>query len=169
MSLIRDYILSKNAKAHFPLHYVLVAGLAGGLPDIDIFLSLILNLAGTSDWWIHKTFTHSFFFPLLFVILFLVFSHSKLSTVLCPLRNHRLKLNLLFLMIAFGTFTHTVLDSLAGEQAYWFYPFSLHDFGINLFSYAPLAGGITAALLDGILLVFWIAYLEFKHNISDFI
>ena len=46
LSIIRDKIVSKNKKAHFPLHYVLIAGLAGGLPDIDILISLFLNSVG---------------------------------------------------------------------------------------------------------------------------
>lgn len=169
VSFWRDYVLSKNKKAHFPLHYVLIAGLAGGLPDIDILISIILKFAGSSEWWIHKTFTHSLLFPLCFLVLAFAFRNLHAKARLCNLGRHKMKLSIIFLMIAVGTCSHIFLDFLAGEQAYFFYPFSLHDFGLNLFSFIPLEWPTTAALIDGILLVLWLAYLEFKHKISDFI
>lgn len=169
MSLIRDYVLSKNAKAHFPLHYVFIAGLAGALPDIDIGLSVILKLFGITNWWIHKTFTHSLFFSLIFFTGFLIFNSARKPIHLCTIRKHSLRISTICLMISFGTLTHILLDSLAGEMAYFFYPFSMHDYGLNLFALTGLPWATTAALLDGILLILWLAYLEFKHKISDFI
>ncbi len=168
MSLIRDHVLSKNTKAHFPLHYVLIAGIGGVLPDIDIVISLILKIFGAADWWIHKTFTHSIFFPLTFLVLFLAFHHMRDAINICSGR-HKMRISLISLMLAIGILIHIILDTLAGEQAFWLYPFILRDFGINLFSYVGLAWGTTAALVDGILLVLWIIYLELKHKISDFI
>ena len=168
MSLIRDRILSKNAKTHFPLHYVLIAGLGGVLPDIDIVVSIILKIFGSADWWVHKTFTHGLFFPLIFLILFVIFSRTKESINVCS-GKHKMRISLIALMLAIGTLTHIALDSLAGESVRWFYPFSSQAFGINLFSLSNLEFGLTVALLDGILLVVWIVYLELKHKISDFI
>lgn len=168
MSLIRDYVLSKNAKTHFPLHYVLIAGIGGVLPDIDIVLSVLLKIFGSADWWIHKTFTHSIFFPLTFLAIFLAFhwTHDRIN--ICS-GKHKMRISLIALMLAIGALIHIILDTLAGEQAFWLYPLVLRDFGINLFSYTGLSWGTTAALLDGILLVLWIVYLELKHKISDFI
>ena len=168
MSFIRDRILSKNAKAHFPLHYVLLAGLGGVLPDIDIFASIVLKIFGSTDWWVHKTFTHSLFFPLIFLILFVVFSKTHESINICS-GKHKMRISLISLMLAIGTLAHIALDSLAGEPVRWFYPLSAQAFGTNLFSLSGLEFGLTAALLDGILLVVWIVYLEIKHKISDFI
>jgi hypothetical protein len=168
MSLIRDYILSKSTRAHFPLHYVLIAGIGGALPDIDIVFSVILKMFGSADWWIHKTFTHSLFFPLTFLVIFMVFHHTKDTINICS-GKHKMRISLIALMLAIGTLTHIMLDTLAGQQAFWLYPLILRDFGVNLFSYVGLAWGTTAALLDGILLVIWIVYLELKHKISDFI
>ncbi len=169
LSLVREKILSRNSKAHFPLHYVLIAGLAGGLPDVDILISIFLNAWGVSDWWVHKTFTHSFFFPACFLLLFGAFSFTNAKARMCNLGRHKLKLSLIFLMITAGTTIHLILDTFAGEASYLLYPFSPYDFGINLFALSPLEWSTTAALLDGILLVIWIAYLEFKHKISDLI
>ena len=169
LSLIRDKILSRNAKAHFPLHYVFIAGLGGVLPDIDIPISIILKYLGQPDWWIHKTFTHSLFFPIIFLGIFLIFKQVNTKASICNIGRHKLKLSLISLMLSIGILFHICLDMLAGEFAYLFYPFSSHDYGINLFSLFPLPWGTTAALLDGILLVLWLSYLEFKHKISDFI
>ena len=80
-----------------------------------------------------------------------------------------MRISLIALMLAIGTLTHIALDSLAGESVRWFYPFSSQAFGTNLFSLSGLDFGLTVALLDGILLVVWIVYLELKHKISDFI
>ncbi len=169
MSLIRDYVLSKNQKAHFPLHYVLIAGLGGVLPDIDILLSIVLKFFGTQSWDLHKTFTHSIFFPLVFLLVFIMIKPMHERFKFCHVRKHTLNLSTIALMLALGTLIHIGLDSLFGENVYWFYPFLMNDYGINLFSLTGLSWPTTAALLDGILLVIWIVYLEVKHKISDFI
>lgn len=169
LSLIRDYILSKNAKAHFPLHYVLIGGIGGVLPDIDIIFSIALKIFGAETWWIHKTFTHSLFFPALFLVLFLLLLHVHSRAKICNLGRHKLKASLISLMLSIGAAIHIILDMFAGEQVYLLYPLSLLDFGINLFSLTGLPWPTTAALIDGILVVVWIVYLEIKHKISDFI
>lgn len=169
VSFWRDYVLSRNKKAHFPLHYVFIAGIAGGLPDIDIALSLLLQLGGVENWWIHKTFTHSLLFPLCFLVLAFILRNAHAQARICNIGRHKLKLSMISLMIAMGVFLHIILDALAGEYAYFWYPFSMTDFGVNLFALVPLEWSTTAALIDGILLIFWLAYLEFKHKISDFI
>jgi hypothetical protein len=58
-----------------------------------------------------------------------------------------------------------------GESVYLFYPLSMHDFGVNLlFGSIPEAWkSFILPLIDGVLLVIWIVYLEVKHKISDFI
>ncbi|MEK6898741.1 MAG: metal-dependent hydrolase [Nanoarchaeota archaeon] len=169
LSFIRDHILSNNKKAHFPLHYVLIAGIAGTIPDIDIVLSMILKLVGEQSWWIHKTFTHSLFFPLIFFMLFLILKPFHKKAKICTIGRHNLRLHLIALMISLGSLIHIFLDSIAGDQAYFFYPLSTKDFGINIFSILPFDHVLIAATLDGILLIIWLAYLEIKHKISDFI
>ena len=168
VSLFRDFVL-KPGKRKFPLHYVLIAGLGGVLPDIDIVFSVFLRMIGQSDWWVHKTFTHSLFFPLAFLLVALLLKPFHTKAVVCTRRGHKLHLTIISLMLAFGTFIHIILDLLFGEQAYLFYPFYLVNWGINLFSLSGLPWPNTAALIDGILLVIWIVYLELKHKISDFI
>lgn len=170
VSIFRDFYLRKKDKKHFPLHYVLIAGLGGVLPDIDIIFSIILNLLGINNWNIHKTFTHSLFFPLIFVLIYFLLKSVHKKAKICNLTRHKLKLSTIFLVLAIGILSHIFLDSIFGEQAFFFYPFLLLDYGINLVSYfsKPLQN-LFFPTLDGILLVIWLVYLELKHKISDFI
>ena len=78
IALFRDFILAKKKKQFFPLHYVLIAGIAGLLPDIDIIAFYILHFFGFSISEVHRTFTHSIFLPIIFIILFYAFTKIKL-------------------------------------------------------------------------------------------
>lgn len=170
VAIFRDIYLKNKDRKKCPLHYVLFAGLGGVLPDIDIIFSILLNFFGSANWNIHKTFTHSLFFPAAFFIIFLCLKNVHAKARICNLTRHNLRLGTISLMLAFGTLIHVFLDSLFGEMAYFFYPFLLQDYGVNLFSYLPLGlQSLAAPTLDGILLVIWIIYLELKHKISDFI
>lgn len=170
VALFRDFYLKNKNKKEFPLHYVMIAGLGGVLPDIDIVLSYFLNFLGFAQWNIHKTFTHSIFFPLCFFILFLIFLPAHEKAKICNLGRHKLKLSTIFLMLSIGILTHILLDFLIGGPAYFLYPFYQTDSALYLMQYLPQAlQSSSMALLDGILLVIWLSYLEFKHKISDFI
>ncbi len=168
--IFRDYYLKKKDKKHFPLHYVLIAGLGGVLPDIDIILSIILNLFGVQDWNIHRTFTHSLFFPLILVLFFFLLKLVHKKAKICNLTRHKLELSKIFLVLAIGISIHIFLDSIFGGPAFFFYPLLLNNYGVNLVSYLskPLQE-LFFPTLDGILLVVWLVYLELKHKISDFI
>lgn len=169
IAIFRDFYLRNKDRKHFPLHYVLFSGIGGVLPDIDIPISFLLNLIGYQNLWIHKTFTHSLFFPLIFLVLFLIFLPFKAKAKVCNLGKHKLKLSIIFLMITIGIFTHISLDMIFGNMAYLFYPFSMKDYGLDILANLPYTWGTIMATLDGILLVIWIVYLELKHKISDFI
>lgn len=170
VAIFRDFILSKEAKKKFPLHYVLLAGVGGALPDIDIPISYILNFLGATNWDIHRTFTHSLSFAGLFALLFIILKPVKQTARICNLTRHNLKLNVIFLMLAIGITTHLLLDATFGELTYLLYPFSSTPVGTNILSFLPL--GIQESImpaLDGVLLFVWLIYLELKHKISDFI
>ena len=88
--IYRDYI----AKKKFNLRYILVAGLAGLLPDIDIAIAWVLRLVSNiniSE--IHRTFTHTLWFPLIFLILFFITKNYDFKF----LKKQKLKLNYIFL------------------------------------------------------------------------
>lgn len=159
--VIRDHVIKDRKK--FSLHYVLIAGIAGLLPDIDIALYWILHFFGYNLNEVHRTFTHTIFFPALFVILALVFWKSKK-------RIYKLKPKIIFLMIALGTFIHLILDSLLSGGVKLFYPLSNFHIGLNLVGMLPYPlSDIALPCLDAALLVLWIIHEEIKHKISDFI
>lgn len=170
VAIFRDFYLRNKDRKKFPLHYVLIAGLGGVLPDIDLAISVLLKFAGVANWYVHKTFTHSLFFPAIFFLIYLVLLPVKKEAKICNLTRHKLKLSTISLMIAIGSLIHILLDALVGGPAFFFYPFISTDFGFYLTSYLPASlESLSLPLLDGILLVIWIVYLELKHKISDFI
>jgi len=165
VAIYRDFF----AKNKFPLHYVLFAGLGGVLPDIDIPISFLVSLVGGGNVWLHGAITHSLFFPLAFLVLFLVLKPIGLKARVCNIGRHNLKLSYLFLAIGFGVLIHLGLDSIFGGETLWLYPFLGTDFGLNVIENFGYRWETVMATLDGILLVVWILYLEIKHRISDFI
>lgn len=150
--LIRDYIFKKR---HFPLYLVLIAGIAGLLPDIDIFIYWIFDLFSSPDFILfHRTFTHSLLFVLLFLIpAFVLYNNKKWGKIL--------------LMVSFGVALHLLLDAVFVGTIMPFYPFSSYELGLSL-----LAGHFSGTLIQGIdaiLLILWLIYIEWRHKISDFI
>ena len=169
-ALIRDFYIRKKGKKKFSLHYVLIAGIAGILPDIDLAALWILHFFGFAYEQIHKTFLHSLFIPIVFLILFLALKNANVKARICNIGKHNLKLSVIFLMILIGSLIHITLDSLFGEPINLLYPFTNLQIGINLVSYLPLElQGLAMPSLDAALLIIWLIYLELKHKISDFI
>ena len=166
VSIIRDYFYRKSGKK-FPLHYVLIAGLGGVLPDIDIITYLFLQPFGFSYSDIHRTITHSLFPILILVFLGFIFHRIKVNV----LGNHKIKLSIICWVLSFSFFIHILLDALiTGETIKLLYPFSHFTLWSNLTDILPQhLSPLFTPLLDGILLIIWIIYLEAKHKISDFI
>ncbi|MBL7147521.1 MAG: metal-dependent hydrolase [Nanoarchaeota archaeon] len=157
--LIRDYLVKD--KKNFPLHLVLIAGIAGLLPDIDVFFSWIFNLTS-----VHRAFTHTFILPLLFLILAFVFRNVKIKYLV----KHRLTLTNIFLMIFLGTFIHVLLDGILLGSITPLYPLFNFKFALNLVYLLPSAIQETfLPALDAVLLVAWLIHEELKHRISKFI
>jgi len=156
IDLYRDYIC-KN-KRLFSLHTVLIGGIAGLLPDIDIPLSWIMSKFNITI--IHGTVTHTPWFAFLFLIPALIFQS----------RGDK-KRALLYYVISFGVFFHISLDWFLGggmdTGIMWFFPFSLQTFKLHLLAKAGLYN-LTAGI-DAIILLLWLWHEEVKHKISDFI
>jgi len=164
LSLFRDFIVKDKKK--FPLHYVLIGGIAGILPDLDLLAYYILGFFGFTLNELHRTFSHNLFFVLLFVLLGLLFIGTKNK----ELGKHHLKLGTIFFVIGFGAFIHLLLDALIVGEIVLFYPFSSYAIGLNLFRIFPdFWQGTLMASLDAGLLIVWLIYMEVKHKISDFI
>ncbi|MAG38103.1 hypothetical protein CMI45_01810 [Candidatus Pacearchaeota archaeon] len=168
VAIFRDFYLRKKDKKQFPLHYVLLAGLGGVLPDIDIVVFwLIGKLDSETFIAIHRTFSHTLYVPAIFLILFFAFKKIKIS----ELGKHKLSLSLIMLMFFFGSLIHIILDAfISPEGVRIFYPLSNLIINPNFVSFLPPElVGIFFATLDGVLLVVYLIYLEWKHKISDFI
>jgi len=164
-ALYRDYYKRKTGKS-FPLYYVFIAGLAGTLPDIDILFALILENKGFAYDEIHRQITHSLLMPILFLVL--AFISSKFKSF--KIRHHSIKVKSIFLALSFGILMHIILDGLLVGIIHPFSPFLSYAFGLQLVNYIPgTMGEIFMPLIEGILLVLWLIYLEVKHKISDFI
>jgi len=164
LSLFREYFV-KNKKS-FPLHYVFIGGLAGLIPDIDIGVYYVLSFWGFAFNEIHRTFSHTIYLVLIFLLLGFLTYNFKNKT----LGNHHLKLSTIFFVIGFGVFIHLLLDGLFHENLFLFYPFWNYDFGLNLIRFFPRAWQETIVpVIDGILFVSWLTYMKLKNNFKDFI
>lgn len=165
-SIFRDFYIKSKERKKFLLHYVLIIGIAGIIPDLDVAAFWILHFFGFSFSSVHRTFAHTIFIPLIFLILALITTNIKIK----ELGRHKLKLNMVFLMMSIGILFHLILDAIFAGYIVPFYPFLNFSMGLNLFGYLPKTLEVIAApSLDAGLLIVYIIYLELKHKISDFI
>jgi membrane-bound metal-dependent hydrolase YbcI (DUF457 family) len=171
MAIFRDFYLRNKDRKSFPLHYVLIAGIGGVLPDIDIIFFWLLGKFDASVFTtFHKGITHTIWFALLFFLIFLILKPINLKAKICNLGKHKLKLSIISLMLSIGILFHIGLDALFWEGVHVLYPLSDFRLNYNIIAFLsdPLQD-IFLATLDGVLLVIWLVYLEWKHKISDFI
>ncbi|MFA5258865.1 MAG: metal-dependent hydrolase [Candidatus Pacearchaeota archaeon] len=167
ISLFRDYLIRKNKKwkKQFPFHYVLIAGISGVIPDIDVLAFWVLNFFGFSYQEVHRTFMHTIFIPFIFLFIGILFIKSNHL-----IGKHKLKLSVIFFIISLGCFSHLILDSIFQGYIMPLYPFLDYSIGLSLFSYLPKPLEIIAApSLDSGLIIIWLIYMELQHKISDLI
>ena len=163
LELFRHYFV-KNKKT-FPLHYVLIGGIAGLIPDLDVAISYFLYFFNLNYIQIHRIFLHNLFVPLIFVLLAFLsygFKSKKLA-------HRHLKLRNIFLVIAFGCFFHLLLDATLAGYIMPFFPFSNLSVGLDLVKYTPITWqGSIIPSIDAALLILWLISLEIRHKISSF-
>lgn len=149
----RDYF----AKKKFPLIYVLIAGIAGLFPDIDVAIAFFVRMFSNIPFsMIHRQFTHTIFIPLLFLAVALLWRKNK-------------KALLLFGAISFGIFIHLLLDVIIQGTIMPFYPLNGLSIGLNLLDIIRIDGRIFFAVLDGVILTAWLIHEYVKHKVKDFI
>lgn len=152
LDILRHYVFGLKK---FPRYLVVMGGLFGLVPDIDIPLSWLYNALAFSPVDFHRlSFTHSLVFPLVFVLIGAFFSWKN---------NH--KWASIFYVISIGWLTHIGLDWSYGEYKAIFWPFFTAD--ISLFPQWKLYD--YAAEIDAILLVLWIVHEEVHNRIKDYI
>ena len=165
-SIIRQFYIKRYGNAKFPLHYVLLAGLGGIIPDLDLMAYWVLYFFGYSIEEIHRTFSHTIFIPLIFLGLAFVFKKYKNY----EFSKHHMTLRMIFLMLSLGSFIHLALDvSLAGQVAL-FYPITSFSIGFSITQLFPEElRWLFFPCLDAALLVIWMIYMELTHKISRFL
>lgn len=160
VDLYRDYVAKH--KRYFSLHTILIAGVAGLLPDIDVPISWLLNFFGYSfELLRHGGITHTLIFGLIFLIpAFILFNKGK----------H--KISMYFFVITFGILFHVFLDYFlgggGGNGIMLFWPLSTATFKIYLLKNFASFGGLAAGI-DAFILLVWLWHEEVKHKISGFI
>ena len=158
--IYRDYI----AKKRFPMIYVLIAGIAGLLPDMDIPASWVFNLVFGTNFNFHRVYTHSLFYAIVFFLismLFLFIRKEKYKIIKFVL--HKQAIVIFFLAMSFGWFMHIALDcTLAADGYLNLIPTIPLKFCPNPFSNEALVG------FDAIILVLWLVHEQYRHDIKDY-
>jgi len=149
LDLFRHYLFGKK---QFPRYLLIVGGIAGLGPDIDIPLTWLINFVTGNNSNFHGTFTHSFLFVLIFFGIGALF-HSK----------KKMKWAKIFYVIAAGWFIHLGLDWLFGEYKLLFWPFATPKY---IFPQTNL--WIYSAEIDAIVLVLWLLHEELHKRIRDY-
>ena len=150
LDLFRHYILGKKK---FPRYLLVIGGIAGLAPDLDIPLTWIYHFFSNSTESLHGVFTHSIFFVLLFLGIAIVLQLRK-----------KMKWAKIFYVIGSGWFMHLILDCLYGGYKTFFWPLQWAS------AFCPQWGfEAHAADIDAIILVLWLIHEEVHQRITDYI
>ncbi len=159
IDLIRDHIFKKHRRK-LPNKYIFLAGIGGMLPDIDMVVWFALRFfLGDSVPDVHRTFTHTIFFPIaLFALTFISYKYVKHKWCYKAAG-----------MIAIGWTIHLILDVVVLGTIMPFYPLSELAIGLN-----PTLGNCdldcrVLAGIDATMLILWLIHEEIEHKISDFL
>ena len=159
VDIYRDFFA--RHRKFFTMHTLIVAGIGGLLPDIDVPLRIVLGWLGIEapNIFQHGGITHTPFFALLLLIP---------GLALWKMERH--KQAVYFFVLFFGSFLHIILDYVLGGGAYegimWLFPLSLEQWKLHLLF--KLGGDVPAAL-DAVMLLGWLWYAQTRDRIKDFI
>ncbi len=153
LDLARHYLFGQQ---RFPRYLVVIGGIAGLLPDIDIPLGWLLSFFTGTEIGLHRLFTHSLFFVFLFLLMGIIRQYQE--------QGNEKRWSKIFYVIAFGWFIHLVLDCLYGGSSSFLWPF---DGGISFCPAKPL-DDLYAMGIDAILLVAWLVHEEVQKKVKDY-
>lgn len=150
LDLVRHYVFGLKK---FPRYLLVIGGIAGLAPDLDIPFTWIYNLffGGES---LHGLFTHSLAFSVIFLAIAGILHYKG-----------NMKWAKIFYVIAAGWTMHIALDCLYGGAEYkqYLWPFGTLGFcpewGISSY----------AAAIDAIILTLWLVHEEVHKKIRDYI
>ena len=151
LDLLRHYVFGKKK---FPRYLIVIGGIAGLAPDIDLPVGWLISVLTGTTVGLHRLFTHSIFLVLLFLGIGLIRHYQDDK-----------KWANIFYVIAFGWLVHILLDYLYGggsiPSLFWpyqmlpaFYP------SWNLYLWAES--------IDAILLVLWLVHEEVHNYVKDY-
>ena len=150
LDLLRHYLFGKKK---FSRYLLVIGGIAGLAPDIDIPLSWLINLFADNNVNLHSlSISHSFLFVLVFLSIALLFQS-----------RHNQKWANIFYVIAAGWTMHLGLDWFFGEYKQLFWPFMTPAYMFpswDLWKYSES--------IDAIILVLWLVHEEFHKYIKDY-
>lgn len=154
VDLFRKLVLKKK---NFPLYLILIVGIAGLLPDLDIlFYWFLETLAGVQINEVHRLFSHTLVIP--FIALVIAMSvwtfWRKFGHVLFAFSS--------------GYTIHLILDSVLSGKMALLYPLTKETFGLNLIPWETYSATFYLGL-DAIILILWLVYEYFSKNVKDYV
>lgn len=158
--IYRDYI----AKKKFPMVYVLIAGIAGLMPDMDIPASWLFNFIFGTNYSFHRIYTHSLMYSIIFLaIAFAFLLLKKKEYKIFSWNIPKQALVMFFFALSFGWFMHLLLDCAIASDGYLNF---IPSIGLNCPS--PFRNDVIAGF-DAVILVLWLIHEQWKHKISDYL
>ena len=151
LDIFRHYVFGLKK---FPRYLLVIGGIAGLFPDIDIPLGWIISFISGSSISFHGHYTHTIFWPLLLV---------GVAGILHYKQN--LKWARIFYVISAGWFLHLPLDCLHGGYSSFLWPLAINtkawcpQWSINAYRHG----------IEAIILVVWLVHEELRKKIKDYI
>lgn len=159
--IYRDYFARKK----FPMVYVLLAGIAGLLPDADIPFGWAYNFIFGTSYNFHRWYTHSLLYVIVFFFIAMMVSFfGKGKYRFFRWNVPKQAIIMFFLAMSFGWLMHITLDCGLAADGF-----------LNLMPSMPLAfcphPWSNQAILgfDAIILVLWLIHEQYRHDIKDYL
>ena len=158
--IYRDYI----AKKKFPMIYVLIAGISGLMPDLDIPAGWVFNFIFGANYNFHRIYTHSLLYAIVFFLISIIFLFARKEQYkIFKWDVHKGAIAIFFLAMAFGWFMHIGLDCMLAADGYLnLIPSIPLKFCPHPFSNEVLAG------FDAVILILWLIHEQYRHDIKDY-
>lgn len=156
IELFRKYYFKDNKK--FLRYYILIAAIAGVFPDIEYLFLLSFK---------ERYFLHSIFIPIIFLLFGLFAMRLNVKNKYFGMRH--MNMTFIFFVFSAGSLIHIILDSIFIGTLMPFYPFSDFKIGLELVNKFPNhLQELVLSIVDGILLFFWLIWMQFKLKVDDF-
>jgi inner membrane protein len=151
LDVFRHYVFGLKK---FPRHLLVVGGIAGLMPDIDIPLGWFLSFVTGNTINIHGSFTHSLFIVFVFILMAVISQYQG-----------EIKRSKWLYVIATGWFIHILLDCGFNAYATFLWPLP-----IDTLTFCPerFLGPKYGAAIDAIILVVWLVHEEVHKKIKDY-